>query len=128
MKTKYTAILAMLAGAAVTSAAVQALHAQSKPPVYFISEKQVTDPVGYKTKYGPLARASIKAHGGRILAAGQVTPIAGDPPKGRIVILAWGSVEQAREWFNSPDYKKAKAIGDKYSKSRYYFAIPGVGR
>jgi hypothetical protein len=33
----------MLAGAALGAAAIQGLHAQAKPPVYTVSEIQITD-------------------------------------------------------------------------------------
>ena len=36
MKTRFTATLAMLAGIGVGAFAVQAIHAQSKPPVYLV--------------------------------------------------------------------------------------------
>ena len=39
MKTRYTVALYILAGVAVGAAAVQALHAQAKPPAYVIAEK-----------------------------------------------------------------------------------------
>jgi uncharacterized protein (DUF1330 family) len=125
MKRNYTAIVLILAGFAICGVAIQSLHAQAKPPVYFIAENDVTDPEGYKTEYLPLAQASIKAHGGRYLAAGVATSFAGEPPKSRVVIHAWDSMEQLQEWFNSPDYKAARKIGEKYAKFRNY-AIPGV--
>jgi len=125
MKTLHAVALSTLAGIGIGGVAIQTLHAQAKPPVYFIAENQLTNPDGYKKEYLPLAQASIKAHGGRYLAAGDATPFAGDPPKGRVVVLVWDSMEQLNDWFNSADYKKARAIGEKYANYRNY-AIPGV--
>ena len=119
-----TAVMSMLVGIVIGTAAIQGLHAQTKPPVYFIAENQLTNPDGYKNEYLPLAQASIKAHGGRYLAAGDATPFAGEPPKGRLVILVWDSMEQLKGWFESPEYKKARAIGEKYAHYRNY-AIAG---
>ncbi len=45
------------------------LHAQSKPPVYAISEVQITNEEGYFKEYAPKVREAIKAGGGRIIAA-----------------------------------------------------------
>ena len=115
----------MLAGVGLGAATVEGLHAQAKPPVYFVAENELTDPDGYRKEYLPLAQAAIKAHGGRYLAAGDAKSYAGEPPKGRVVILVWDSVEQLEGWFNSPEYRKARAIGEKYAKYRNY-AIPGV--
>jgi uncharacterized protein (DUF1330 family) len=127
MKAHYAAIAAMLVGIGLSTLAIETLHAQTKPPVYFIAENDVTNPEEYKTEYLPLAQASIKAHGGRYLAAGTATSFAGAPPKSRVVIHVWDSMEQLREWFNSPDYKAARKIGEKYAKFRNY-AIPGVSQ
>ncbi len=125
MRAHYVAIASMLVGIGIGAVAIDTLHAQAKPPVYFIAENDVTDPEGYKTEYLPPAQASIKAHGGRYLAAGTATSFAGEPPKSRVVIHVWDSMEQLQNWFNSPDYRAARKIGEKYATFRNY-AIPGV--
>jgi hypothetical protein len=38
MKTQYTVTLSILAGIGIGAAAVQGLHAQAKPPAFFIVE------------------------------------------------------------------------------------------
>ena len=43
MKTRLTVAVSMLAGAALGGAAMQALHAQAKPPVYMIALNEVRD-------------------------------------------------------------------------------------
>jgi hypothetical protein len=49
MKTHYTVALSMLAGAALGATALQGLHAQAKPPAYFVIEiNKVTDAEGFK--------------------------------------------------------------------------------
>src|SRR5439155_4013405 len=87
MKTHHTVTLAMLAGFGLGAVAVQGLHAQAKPPVYYISEIAVTDLDGYLKEYAPKVQALIKASGGRQLAAGQnVTAFEGAPPAPRVAI------------------------------------------
>ena len=120
MKARSTATLAMLAGIAVGAFAVQAIHAQSKPPVYLVGEIDITNPDGYMKEYGPLIRASIKASGGRLVAAGQPTAIEGDAPKSRIAVGVWDSMEQFQSWRNSTQYKDAQKVGDQYAKFRSY--------
>jgi uncharacterized protein (DUF1330 family) len=74
----------------------------------------------------PLAQAAIKAGGGRILAAGQnITAIEGTPPKSRVAILQWESIEQYNAWRKSAAYVDARKIADKYAKFRS-FAIEGM--
>ena len=87
MKPHYIVTLAMLAGVALGAIAVQTLHAQTKPPVYYVAEVAVTDLDGYLKEYAPKAAASSNAFGGQTLAAGQeITQIEGAPPKRRVVI------------------------------------------
>ena len=128
MKTEYTAALAVVAGFGLGAAAVESLHAQAKPPVYYIVEIDVTNQEGYVKEYVPKVQATIKASGGRILAAGgKVTPIEGAPPKPRVVVQMWDSVEKIQAWRNSKEYKENRKIGDKYAKFRSY-AVEAVSR
>ena len=127
MKTRYTVTLAMVAGIGIGAAAVQGLHAQAKPPVYLVTEIDVSNADAYVKEYAPLAQASIKKAGGKLLAASlNVTKVEGTAPK-RVAIQAWDSVEQIDAWRNGADYKEARKIGDKYATFRSY-AVPGVAQ
>jgi hypothetical protein len=59
VKTHYTVLLAMLAGIGLGATAIQGLHAQAKPPIYYISEIDVTDPDAYAKEYSPKAQAMM---------------------------------------------------------------------
>ena len=126
MRTIHTMTLVLLAGIGIGAAAVQTLHAQAKPPVYTVTEIDVSNIEAYVKDYAPLAQATIKTSGGKLLAAGQkVTALEGDPPKPRVTIQMWESLEAAQKWRSSPEYKKAREVGDKYAKFRAY-AIEGL--
>ena len=126
MKIHYTVALAMLAGIALGAAAVQGLHAQAKPPVYLVSEIDVTNVDAYTKEYVPLARAAIKKSGGKPLAASQnVTMLEGTPLKSRVTINVFDTLEQAKASRNSAEYKDARKIGDKYAKFRA-FTVEGL--
>ena len=128
MKTQYTVALAIIAGFGLGAVAIESLHAQAKPPVYYIAEIDVTNQEGYVKEYVPKVQATIKASGGRILAAGgKVTPIEGAPPKPRVAMQMWDSVEKIQAWRNSKEYKELRKIGDKYAKFRSY-AVEGVSQ
>jgi uncharacterized protein (DUF1330 family) len=121
----------MVAGAALGGAAIQGLHAQAKPPVYYVAEIEVTNPEAYAKEYAPKAQALIKAAGGKILAVGgaaggaKVTGFDGEPPK-RAVVQVWDSMDKIEAWRNNPEYKALrKDVGDKYAKFRSY-TIEGV--
>jgi uncharacterized protein (DUF1330 family) len=125
MKTQYTIALSVLAGAVLGGAAIQGLHAQAKPPVYYIAEIDVTNPDAYGKEYAPKAQALIKSLGGRFLAIGgaaataKVTGFDGDPPK-RAVVQVWDNMEKIEAWRNNPEYKELRKIGEKYAKFRSY--------
>jgi uncharacterized protein (DUF1330 family) len=122
--------LATLAGVAVGALTAEGLHAQSKPPVYFIGEIEVTDPEGYAKEYLPKARELIKAHGGQLVASGgaagatPVIAVDGEPPK-RVAIYRYDSVEAVKAWRNDPAYEQVRKIGEKYAKYRT-FAVEGA--
>jgi uncharacterized protein (DUF1330 family) len=126
MKTNYKIFIALLAGAAVGALAMQGLHAQAKPPVYSIEEVDVTNPDGYKNEFGPAIQAANKAAGVHALAAGgKITVIDGAPPKSRVVLQVWDSLESFQSFRNSAAYKDARKIGDKYATYRS-FVIEGL--
>ena len=126
MKSNYKVAVAMLAGVALGALAVQGLHAQAKPPLYVVGEIDVSNLDAYLKEYVPVAQAAIKAGGGRILAAGQnITPIEGTPPKSRIAIAQWESIEQLNAYRKSAAFVDARKIGDKYATFRT-FAIEGM--
>jgi len=121
MKTKYTAALAVVAGFGLGAVAVESLHAQAKPPIYYIAEIEVTNLDAYRKEYAPKAQALIKKHGGRFLAAGEkVTAIEGQPPKTRVALQVWDSMEKIQAWRNSAELKELRKTGDKYAKFRAY--------
>ncbi|HTS40954.1 MAG TPA: DUF1330 domain-containing protein [Xanthobacteraceae bacterium] len=126
MKSKLALALGLVAGFGLGAVATQGLHAQGKPPVYTVTEIEITNLDAYVKDYAPLAQASIKSSGGKLLAAGQkITPLEGTPPKSRVAIQVWDSVETAQKWRASAEYKKAREIGDKYAKFRAY-AVEGL--
>ena len=91
-----------------------------------VTELDITDLDAFLKEYSPLAQASIKASGGRRLAAGQnIVALEGLPPKSRVAIIQFDSLEAAQTWRNSAQYKEARKIGDKYAKFRA-FAVEGL--
>jgi hypothetical protein len=70
MKTQYALALAVVAGFGLVAITVHGLCAQAKPPVYVISEIDVTDLDAYMKEFVPQVRAGVTAAGGRFIAAG----------------------------------------------------------
>jgi uncharacterized protein (DUF1330 family) len=123
-----TVALSMLVGITVGAVAVRGIHARGEPPVYYVSEIEVTNLDGYSREYLPRARANIKAFGGRILAAGtKVATMEGDPPKSRVAIEVWDSIDDIQAWRNSAEFKEIRAVGQRYAKFRA-FTVEGLPR
>jgi uncharacterized protein (DUF1330 family) len=126
MKIRYTVTFAMLAGFGLGAVAVQRLHAQAKPFVYQVVEIDVLNPEAYSKDYLPTAQAAIKAAGGKFLAAGgRTTAIEGEPPKSRVVIQQWDSLEKVEAYRNSTAFKELLPLRDKLGKFRS-FVVEGV--
>jgi uncharacterized protein (DUF1330 family) len=91
-----------------------------------VAEIDVSNLDAYTKEYAPKAQASIKAHGGRLIAVGQnAMGFDGAPPAKRVAIQQWESLEKIKAWHSSAEYKQAREIGDKYAKFRSW-AIEGV--
>jgi len=126
MKARYTVIAAAIAGFGLGAVTIDQLHAQAKPPVFYIGEIDVKNAEAYAKEYVPKAQATIRKAGGKILAAGSnITVIEGAPPKSRIAVIQWDSVEQIKAWRNTAEYKEARKTGDKYASFRA-FVVQGV--
>jgi uncharacterized protein (DUF1330 family) len=111
----------MLAGFALGAAAIQTLHAQGKPPVYVVTEIDVTNVDAYTKEYIPVVRPVIQKTGGKLLAASQkVTMLEGTAQNSRVVINVFDTLEKAQAQRDNPEYKEARKIGDKYAKFRAY--------
>lgn len=121
MKSRVKLALAVVAAFGLGGAVVEGLHAQAKakPPVYVVTEIEITNLDAYVKEYVPKAQATIKKMGGRLVAATQnVTSFEGAPPAKRVAIQVWDSVDQYKA-FRTENAEHRK-IGDKYAKFRAY--------
>jgi uncharacterized protein (DUF1330 family) len=127
MKTRFTVLVSVMAGIVAGAAAVQALHAQGRPPAFVVGEIDVRSPELFAKEYLPNASKAVREGGGKyIVGGGKSVSFYGEPPK-RIAIMAFESLEKAEAVFNSAAYKEAKGAGDKYATFRIY-AAEGVGQ
>jgi uncharacterized protein (DUF1330 family) len=77
---------------------------------YVIVDIDIHDPAGYE-EYRRLAAPTVTAHGGRYLVRGGSTSLLeGDRTPHRVVVLEFPTVEQARRWWDSPEYQPIKRI------------------
>ena len=62
-------------------------------------------------RYRELSGPSVERHGGRFLVrGGRFELLEGDWNPERLVVIEFPSVEQAREWYESEDYREARAV------------------
>ena len=128
MNRHMTAGLGLIAGIGIGAVAVQALHAQAKPPAFFIAEVTPTNPDAYLKEFVPTITKSQQDYGAKYLAQGGKTiSILGEPPKSRVVVIQFETLDKIQAWLNSTGYKDAQAIGNKYATFRT-FAVEGVSQ
>jgi len=77
---------------------------------YVIANVNVHDAASFE-EYRRQVPATIAKHGGRYLVrGGRVEPIEGAWNPTRLVVLEFPSIEQARRWYDSEDYRGPKAL------------------
>ncbi|TSE26505.1 hypothetical protein Tsedi_00809 [Tepidimonas sediminis] len=75
---------------------------------YIIADVDVTDPQQYE-EYKRWSSAAMQAHGAEVLVrGGAVTVLEGGWQPSRIVVLRFPSVEAARAFHDSPEYRRAR--------------------
>jgi uncharacterized protein (DUF1330 family) len=124
MKTRYTVVLSMIAGAAVGAAAILGLHAQAKPKAYTVSELETIDAQAQQA-YLPAARKAIEAAHGRALrtAAGKVVHIEGAPAPKNAAIVEWDSLDEAVAFYKSKAWTDLAPQRDKTQKTIRRYAV-----
>lgn len=87
-------------------------------PAYIVTEIEVQDPVRYED-YKKMVPPSLAAYGGRFLVrGGKVETLEGDWSPKRFVMVEFPSVEQAKKWWDSPEYAEAKALRQATAKTQ----------
>ena len=85
---------------------------------FVILDITVTDPNRFEV-YKQLAPATIEAYGGRYIArGGKAESLEGDWSPDRIVILEFDSMDKAKAWINSPEYREARTMRHEAAISR----------
>jgi uncharacterized protein (DUF1330 family) len=77
---------------------------------YVIADVDVQDPEAY-AKYRDLVVPLVAKYGGKYLVrGGAYEQMEGDLIPKRIVVIEFESVEKAKEWYHSEDYRPVMAI------------------
>jgi uncharacterized protein (DUF1330 family) len=79
-------------------------------PAYIIVQIDIKDPARYE-EYKNLVPASIAKFGGKyIVRGGKVDILEGKWKPSRLVILEFESVQRAKDWWGSEEYREARAL------------------
>ena len=77
---------------------------------YIIADVTVTDPAAME-EYRKRVPATLTTFGGRfIVRGGAHQTLEGDWKPNRLVVLEFPSMEQARRWYDSEEYREPKAM------------------
>ena len=127
MKTRYTVVLSMIAGAALGGAAIQGLHAQAKPKAYAITELESLDAQAAPGVAQRVQAAQAEA-GGRNLrtGGGKVVGMEGPPPPKRVGLTEWDSLEKAEAFYKSKAWTDLTPARDKAVKTIRRYAVEVV--
>ena len=86
-------------------------------PAYVIVDLTVTDPPAME-EYRKQVPATLTPYGGRFLVRGGTHhTVEGDWKPNRLVILEFPTMDHAKRWYDSEEYREPKAIRLKASKA-----------
>ena len=92
---------------------------------YMIVELTVNDPEGF-ARYRDMVPPTVAAYGGTYLArGGTITPLEGDWNPTRITVLEFPTAEQAKAWWDSPEYAEARDLRQRTTTTKM-IVVEGV--
>jgi len=87
-------------------------------PGYVIVEIDVLDPAGYE-EYKNQAGATVVAYGGKYIVRGGATEtLEGDWKPKRLVVLEFESVQRAKDWWNSQEYRELNKMRQRTAQAK----------
>jgi uncharacterized protein (DUF1330 family) len=93
-------------------------------PAYLIARVQVTDWERYR-EYMKATPAAIEKYGGKfVVRDGEMITLEGPPETGRVVIIEFPSLDQAKTFYHSEEYSRAKKLREG-AATGHFLAIEG---
>jgi uncharacterized protein (DUF1330 family) len=93
---------------------------------YVVYLGEVTDPAQYdlyRAESGP----SVAAAGGRFVArGGDVDPLEGGAPPSRTVLIEFDSMAEARAWYDSERYQRARRLREGAANLTTMYVVDGA--
>lgn len=99
-------LCAAAAGAALLLTGASAAGQAPTPKGYMVAQLNVRDTEAYRG-YAPKVPPVVARYGGRyIIRGGTITPLEETPPGQRVVVIEFPSVEAAKAFYDSPEYRE----------------------
>jgi uncharacterized protein (DUF1330 family) len=129
MHPKFEKTIAVVGSFMLGAGAIQALHAQAKPPAYVVAEVNVKDRAGYEENFLNSTKTDISQHGGKYLAGGydKTLSLVGAEPPNRVLIIQFPNMDAVNEWRKQGEEDMENTVGAKYATFRIY-AVEGVAQ
>ncbi|MCA6119122.1 DUF1330 domain-containing protein [Bradyrhizobium sp. WSM 1738] len=116
---------ALASGGVLGGVGLSVLHAQTKPPAFYVADFELMDPEGIKPHREEFL-STLEPFGGRfIVRGGTVAKLEGDAPKGRFIVIAFDNVDKAMAWYNSAAYSALRSYRQKSGRTDA-FVIEGT--
>jgi uncharacterized protein (DUF1330 family) len=87
---------------------------------YVIAEVEVTDAEAYKIYADRAPGVTLPAGGTYLARAGHVEGLEGEPPRSRVVIIEFESLEKARAFYYGDTYQELIPLRQAASKGRMF--------
>jgi len=115
-----------LAAACTTVAEPETAGAKA-PKAYLIAEIEVVNPEPYRA-YVAAAGPLVEAYGGKYLVRGGPSEaLEGAPPAGRLVVVEFPSMAEAKRFYDSPEYTEVRQGRIENAVSRFML-VEGAAR
>jgi uncharacterized protein (DUF1330 family) len=91
-------------------------------PAYFVATVEVHDPAGFQP-YHEQFQATLAPFAGRLVSFGSaIVPLEGmDGSTAKAAIVVFPSLQAARDWFESPAYRKIAPFRQRSARTRGFF-------
>lgn len=123
VKTNNKLALGVLVGILIGVAGARAIYGQQEKalPGYVISEADAITDIPTVQKYGQGVPETLAPFNHHFIVRGSKPHSldGGEAPKG-VVVIAFDSVEKAREWYDSPAYQAIKPLRQSSTKGRMF--------
>jgi len=92
---------------------------------YVTAGMKITNPQRFG-EFVEVTLATVQRYGGKYLVrGGSFAAALGDRTPGRLVVIEFDSMDQARAWYDSPEFESPKQTQARSSNSNYVF-VEGV--